>query len=147
MKSHRGISFLSAQESSPPSVEASLSLTFHISPLAGRSAGKRQAMCRQWCLRESLLGVDGAPERTVQTVLNVGDWGAVPSVPYPLPGLVKPNGICHKSGSQRGLRRVLCTEGPVVGTLQACLCPAWGTSNCLSPQRPQAPGGTPRASK
>lgn len=57
MKSHRGISFLSVQESSPPSVEARLTLTFHISPLSGRSAGKRQAMGRQWRLRERLLGV------------------------------------------------------------------------------------------
>lgn len=36
MKSHRGISFLSVQESSPPSVEASLSLTFHIPSQAGQ---------------------------------------------------------------------------------------------------------------
>lgn len=66
MKSHRGISFLSVQEGSPPSVEASLSLTFHISPLAGRSAGKSQAMCRQWRLRECLSRVGlGLPLRAV----------------------------------------------------------------------------------
>lgn len=66
MKSHRGISFLSVQESSFPSVEASLSLTFHISPLAGRSAGKRPAVCRQWCLRERLFRVAlGLPLRGV----------------------------------------------------------------------------------
>lgn len=62
MKSHRGISFLSVQESSFPSVEASLSLTFHISPLAGRSAGKRPALCRQWCLWRGCSGlVWGSP--------------------------------------------------------------------------------------
>lgn len=119
-KSHRGISFLSVQESSPPSGEASLSLTFHISPLSGRSAGKRQAVCRQWRLTAvSVRGWSGVPsESSLQMVLNVGDWGAVPSVPCPLPGPVKPNGICHKSGSRRGL----CTQGCVAGALQACLC-------------------------
>lgn len=138
MKSHRGISFLSVQESSPPSVEASLSLTFHISPFSGRSAGKRQALCRQWCLwGTSVRGCwSGAPsESGLQMVLNVGDWGAVPSVPCPLPGPVKPNRICHKSGSQRGLWRGgsvhigLCgwyTAGlPVLGLgkqVTACLC-------------------------
>ena len=61
MKSHRGISFLSVQEGSPPTVEASLSLTFHISP-----AGKSQAVRRQWRLRECLSGVGlGLPLRAV----------------------------------------------------------------------------------
>lgn len=107
MKSHRGISFLSVQESSPPSVEASLSLTFHISPPPPQAGqlGKGKPRADNGAYGDSARGCwSGAPsESGLQMVLNVGDWGAVPSVPCPLPGPVKPNRICHKSGSQRGL--------------------------------------------
>lgn len=105
MKSHRGISFLSVRESSPPSVEASLSLTFHTSPLRQVSWEKASPAQTMVLMGTSASGCwSGAPsESGLQMVLNVGDWGAVPSVPCPLPGPVKPNRICHKSGSQRGL--------------------------------------------
>lgn len=71
-------------------------------------------------------GWSGAPsESSLQIVLDVGDWGAVTSVPCPLPGLVKPNGICHKSGSQRGLGRGSAHTGPcgwyAAGLLVPCL--------------------------
>lgn len=61
MKSHRGISFLSVPESFPPSVEASLSLTFHISPLAGRSVGKKASLAQTMVLMgASVPGWSGA---------------------------------------------------------------------------------------
>lgn len=92
----------------------------------------------------------GAPsESSLQMVLNVGDWGAVPSVPCPLPGPVKPNRICHKSGSQRGLwRRGVCAHRAVwlVHCRLACARPG-ETSDCLSLPRSPAPDGTTRASK
>lgn len=65
MKSHRGISFLSVQ-GSPPSVEASLSLTLHISPLTGRSAGRKASRVQTMALTERLSRVGlGLPLRAV----------------------------------------------------------------------------------
>lgn len=96
----------------------------------------------------SVRGWSGArSESGLQMVLNVGDWGAVPSVPCPLPGPVKPNGIRHKSGFQRGLWRGsvhigLCGRYPA-GLPVPCL----GTRKCLSLLRSQAPDGTTKGFK
>lgn len=151
MKSHRGISFLSVQESSPPSVEASLSLTFHISPFSGRSAGKRQALCRQWCLWGRLLGVvgPGLPLRAVckwswtweiggqcqvSLVLFQVLWNQIESATKAAPRGACGGGVC----AHRAVWLVHCRL--------ACARPG-ETSGCLSLPRSLAPDGTTRASK
>lgn len=137
MKSHRGISFLSVQENSPPSVEASLSLTFHISPFSGRSAGKRQALCRQWCLWGRLLGVvgPGLPLRAVckwswtweiggqcqvSLVLFQVLWNQIESATK-----AAPRGACGGGSVHIGLCGWYTAGLPVLGLgkqVAACLC-------------------------
>lgn len=82
-----------------------LSLTFHISPLTGRSAGKRrrdpETMVDCSEQEQPVRAELRFPPRVVCKFLLMWETGAPGQVAPTAPsqGTVKPNGICHESGS------------------------------------------------
>ena len=103
IKSHRGISFLSVQESSPSLCRDHFVPNFsHLSTCRQVSWEKTPGPQTMGRTGAACLGLGlGSRQGSLQVTLNVGDWGDHAKWPCcPSQGPLKPNGICHKSGSQ-----------------------------------------------
>lgn len=113
------------------SVETIFVLTFHISPLAGRSAGKRRRSADNGGTGTACLGL-GSDSRqgSLQVTLNVGDWGDHAKWPRPSQGPLKPKMESATKVAPEGLgedQPRSCKSRKAEGTG-----PALGTNNCVS---------------